>query len=446
MRGRGNDVKFDMRKVLANAGWMLGGQGFTAVMSLVYLGLATRSLGLSGFGTFSMILAVSQAVGTLVAFQCWQIVVHYGVDHLREGRDDDLSRLLWFCAGLDFAGAAAGSVISVMACLALGHGFGWSDTTTWQAAAFCLATMLGIRSTPVGVMRLHDRYALSTGAEAVAPAIKAAGAVVAWYMDLGLPGFLAVWGLAEICVSAAYWALACTVCGAPWRIGARPQFRGVAGANAGLWRYAIATNATSSLRIGSKSLAILIVGAVAGQAAAGAYRICLQLSQASAKVTQIVSRAVFPELARARLTGVADLRAVMMATTKMVGIFALASAMLLPLLGPFLIDVVGGHAYAYALPALYVMGAASTIDMVGTALEPTLFTLGRPGAAFRANAVATALTVGLMVPLSATMGATGSAGAVLAGSIVAFAMMALTARSAFATRKATPAVAEIRTA
>ena len=416
------------RRVLANAGWMLGGQGAAAAMSLVYLALATRSLGLEGFGTFSMILAIASTVATLVAFQCWQIVVHYGMDHLHAGRDDDLARLLWFCAGLDALGVAFGSMISLATVAAVAGPLGWDSSTTWAATVFCLLTMMGFRSTPVGVLRLHNRYATAAGAETIAPVLKTIGAVGCWWFDAGLPGFLIVWALADVAVSIAYWFIAAAHCGAPWRPGSRPEMRGVRSANEGILRYALATNATASLKIASRSLAILVVGWFGGSTAAGAYRLCLQLSQAAARVSQVISRALFPELARARLSGVDQLRTMLWRTSRLVAALGLVAAIAIPLLGNPLLTLVGGAAYAAAYPTLLVMGAAAVVEMTGSALEPTLLALGRGGAALRASIAAAVTTLVLMIPAASTNADYGAAWAVLAGAIVAFATSAWSLR------------------
>lgn len=429
------------RRVLANAGWMLGGQGMGAILSLLYLALATRTLGAAGFGTFSMVLAVSSAIGTLVAFQSWQIVVHYGMDHLNAGREEELGRLLWFCAALDFFGMAVGSVASLVAIALLSGPFGWDATTTWSAAAFCVLTMMGIRSTPVGVLRLHDRFAIASGAETVAPVVKTLGAVACWWLGTGIGPFLMVWGVADVIVAVAYWWLAATRCGAPWRPGARPSIDGVRRDNEGIWRYALATNATSSLKVGSRSVAILMVGWLAGPAAAGAYRICLQLSQSATKVSQTISRAVFPELARARLAGDGDLGQVVWRTTRMVGTIAGVAAVTLPLIGHPLLAVVGGGAYVSAYGALMVMGAAAVLEMTGSALEPALFASGRGGVALRAGILSTITTVCLMVPATIAGGAWGAAWAVLAGTIVSFAMCAATVMTMVRGRTGATAVA-----
>ena len=69
-----------MKRLWQNIGWLLGGRGFNAVMSLVYLAIATRALGLEGFGYFAIIIALGQTVTGLANFQTWQFVVRWGAN------------------------------------------------------------------------------------------------------------------------------------------------------------------------------------------------------------------------------------------------------------------------------------------------------------------------------------------------------------------------------
>ena len=69
-----------MKRLFTNMGWLLGGRGINAVLSLVYLALATRTLGLEGFGWFAAIVALGQAVTGLANFQTWQFIVRWGAN------------------------------------------------------------------------------------------------------------------------------------------------------------------------------------------------------------------------------------------------------------------------------------------------------------------------------------------------------------------------------
>ena len=51
-----------MHRLIRNIGWLLTGRGVNAVLSIVYLALATRTLGLDHFGYFAIILALGQTV------------------------------------------------------------------------------------------------------------------------------------------------------------------------------------------------------------------------------------------------------------------------------------------------------------------------------------------------------------------------------------------------
>src|SRR3546814_13122105 len=76
-----------VRAAARNLGWLLAGRGVLAVLSLVYLGVATRTLGAAAFGRFALITGASQAIALPVGFQTLQIVVPFGVVHLNS-RDD----------------------------------------------------------------------------------------------------------------------------------------------------------------------------------------------------------------------------------------------------------------------------------------------------------------------------------------------------------------------
>ena len=50
-----------IRRALTNTGWLMGARGINAVLSLGYLALATRALGLEGFGKFVLAVSFAQA-------------------------------------------------------------------------------------------------------------------------------------------------------------------------------------------------------------------------------------------------------------------------------------------------------------------------------------------------------------------------------------------------
>ena len=92
-------------RALRNVGWLLTGKGVGAVLSLLYLGIATRALGLERFGSFALILSTAQAAAGLAGFQTWQLIVRFGMPHLAEPNPAALRRLVRFCALIDLTAA-----------------------------------------------------------------------------------------------------------------------------------------------------------------------------------------------------------------------------------------------------------------------------------------------------------------------------------------------------
>src|SRR6218665_220426 len=177
-----------LRGPLRNLGWLLGSRAVNAVFSLLYLALATRNLGLQGFGRFALIVVLAQAVTGVASFSAWQAVLQWG---LQPGR---ARMAAGFATALDAISIVGGSVI---ACAVAWRAPLWlplPPDLRWTTLGLCLATLLAIRSTPTGILRLHDRYDLAVPAEAALPATRAAGAVIAALAFPSITGFAIAWG------------------------------------------------------------------------------------------------------------------------------------------------------------------------------------------------------------------------------------------------------------
>ncbi len=396
-------------RIVENAIWLLAGKGLGGVLSLVYLGIATRSLGPDGFGQFVLILGTAQAIATLVTFQTWQIVVRFGMPHLEDHSNGRLARLIAFCAALDFGAALIGCLIAFAGTMLLGPIFGWSDTTIRGALAFSIVVLLAVRSTPVGILRLHDRFGLGAAADAVMPVARMIGALAVLLTTPSVEGFLIAWACAEVATALTCWLLALRVMS---RGNARPLLRGlfrVPAENPGLLHFAFITNAGSTLGGVSKQFAVLLVGIFAGPAAAGSFRLAHQIGQALARVSEMLSRAIFSELNRVHSGGVqADLARLFRRTSWMTLILGVAMILILLLLGKPILGLIGGSYYLSAYPLLLMLGVATALEVAGVSYEPALMTTGHAGKALRIRIFVTltlAAALALLLPIHAEAGA-----------------------------------------
>ena len=425
-RGRARDaVSRSVRNILRNTGWLLGGKGLSGVLSLLYLAIVTRSLGLEGFGKFSLALSAAQAVELLVSFQSWQIVVRYGLPHLHAGRSGELAALLRFSTWLDVGAALVSAAVVTAVMFVMQARFHWDRTFTTQAILFGIFFVLSTHWTPIGVLRMRDRFATAALADSVTPITRCIGAVTVWLIQPSVIGFLAVWGAAEFLTAVAYWFSALRTEGVSWRLQRRLRWREVREANPGIASYALTTNIASSLDVGGKQVSVLLVGFLLNPAAVGGFRLAQQLAQSMAKLSQAMGRAIFPELMRTRVESAETrhLDALLARTARMTGLGGALVFLMLLLIGRPALGLIAGEQFLWAYPVLLLLGTSAATDFAGVAFEPALVALGRPGLALMLRSVSTAVLLGGIALLTPHLATEGAGIAALASSILSVLML-----------------------
>jgi O-antigen/teichoic acid export membrane protein len=407
-----------LRRGVNNLGWLLASRGVLGVLSLVYLGIATRALGVVDFGRFALITGAAQALALCIGFQTWQIVVQYGVAHLLADNRPALGRLLRACALLDLASAFVGAALAVAIIELFGEHLGIGPDLKHYVLLYTLVQFVTLRSTPLGILRLRDKFSLAALADSVMPAVRLVGALFALAFLPTIKGFLIAWAAAEVFTAAAYWLIAARLgdLGLLWRSRARrgPLFA----ENPHLVRFSASTNANSTLGLAGKQLPVLLVGAFIGPAAAGAFRLAFQLAQALGKLSQLFARAAFTEIVRAaRTVGAARLRGALGKLFLSSSAAALVVMAIVVVAGRPMLVLVGGEVYADAYPLLLWLAAAGCLDLAAVSFEPMLMAVHRAGIAFAAHALATIVLLAAMLLLTPAHGAIGTSAAVLLGSL-----------------------------
>jgi len=398
-----------------NVAWLLGGRGFAGLTSIAYLAIAARTMGPHSFGEFTLVLAFGQIIANLTQFQSWQGVIRYGSIHIAEGREDRLSRLLGFSASLDIGSAGVGAVLAMIGTGIVGAFLDWSHTEQIRAALFGAALVISINATPTGMLRLQDRFDLLTYAQAVAPAVRLAGSIVAWVASDGVGAFLAVWAAAMLFQSIAIWVIALIATRQKLSFGAAAS-RQAAAENPGIVRFMMITNLSSCCGLLWEQIGTLAVGGVAGATAAGGFRIASRLAKAIAKPVQTMSKVIYPELAR--LVASKD-HATMGRVMSRISLIAIGLSLLIIVVAGFggasLLSLIAGPEYRFAHMLLFLLAIASAIDLAGFAIEPLLNAHGRAGPVLAAKLAGLALYAGLLALLLPSHGAMGAAVATIIG-------------------------------
>ena len=420
-----------LTRIFRNTGWLLASKILGAGLSLVYLALLTRGLGPKDFGDFTLIFSLGQVVASLVAFQSWRIVLRFGTEaHLR-GDTPKVHRLIFFCALIDAAAAVAGCFVAVLLVWLLSARFGWAPDTARHAIYFAFVLLLTVRSTAVGALRLYDRFRDGALADATTPIMRMLGATVVMLAGPSVTGFLLAWAATELVTAGAYWGLVWRRVGPTLRGQTLRQLAGVPAEYDGFWRFALFSNVNTTLNSAGQQIALLTVGYVTGASAAGFFRLAYQLGQALLTLAEMLSRALYAELARVQAgnsrTAMTRLlrrtnRAALVAGGVMVALVILA--------GRPALHLVGGVAYLPAYPLLVLLGGAAAAQLIGVSFEPALLALNRTGALLLIRLVMMCGLIALLVLLLPAFGTVGAAAAVLAAGLAGMAMMGAAARRA----------------
>ena len=147
-----------LARIVANTAWLLGGRSVGGILSLVYIAILTRSLGLKAFGHFSLIFGTSQALIALAGFETWRIVVRYGAEHVHNEDWAAFGRLSLFAGMLDLAGAVFGTVLAYIVFFQFSHLLHLNHTLILTAFWFNVAAVLALVSAPTGIVRALDRF------------------------------------------------------------------------------------------------------------------------------------------------------------------------------------------------------------------------------------------------------------------------------------------------
>lgn len=418
-----------LARIVRNLLWLMSGKGVAAILSLVYLGVATRTLGVVDFGRFALILSMGGAIALFAQFDCWRVVMRFGAAHLHEGRQDALGRLVAACRLFDIIGFAIGASIALSATALLVHFGQWERETARDALLYCLAILGAVRSTPMGVLRLHHRFDLSTYAETMVPLTRMVGTVTALLFKPDVTGFLIAWAASELASALTFWWLA-------WRTDR----------SALAWKYSLAirrtlreekgllpflgvTNLGTSIGGLTNQAPVLLLGGFTGPAAAGLFRLAFQLSRALAKVSTLISRSTYAELNHVLASdGHEALRKLLRKTDRIALIAGIALLLVIAALGKPILWLIAGSEFSGAYPILLVLGLAASIDFIGINYEPALLAATSGGSVLRLRLIGAVVQLALLALLLPPLGAIGAAWSIAASSATTFLLFHIAVR------------------
>ena len=429
------------RRIFKNAGLMLTGRAANGVMGLITLSIMARGLGAEVFGIVVLVQTYVLVISGLTTFQSWQALIRYGAISLKSEDPCEFQNLLKFTMVLDVIGIVIGLAVGYLAAPLIGPFLKWNSDVVVYAQAYSFLILFTVIATPIGVLRLFDRFDLLTFQASIAPLCRMIGVSIALALDAPLWGYLVAWfvagGVGGIALIVLGWL---EVSRRGRLVNMSWSFRGLSRGHDSIWRFSIVSNFHSSLQLVTGHMAVFLVGFVAGPTAAGLYKIAKDVSTTLTKPAEMLNQSIYPEFAR--LGSEAHWHAfprLILRSGALGGGAGLTLLAICYVAGEAFLSLIFGADFTAASGVLTLLVAAATLTIAGFSMDPALYAMGRPGIPLQVNIVAVlGIFLPLLIFLGDRRGADGAGIAALASSAFIFLAMSLFTTLELRKRIATP--------
>ncbi|MGD9811858.1 MAG: lipopolysaccharide biosynthesis protein [Sphingobium sp.] len=419
-----------MARIVRNMLWLASSRGLGAVLSILYLGIATRTLGVDQFGRFALVLSIGATIATIVQFDCWRAILRFGPGYLHDGREDRLGSLTALSRLFEVGAAVFGCLAAGIIFWALTRYAGWQRDIALMGFIYCCFLLLSVRSTPQGLLRLHNRFDLGAYADMLTPIARMAGALaVVFVFKPDVVAFLAAWALSEVVTAAGYWLIAATVDREALALHHNRGVGALLREEKELFSFLGTLNIGLTLTGAARQAPVLMLGAFVSPAAAGLFRLAFQLTNALAKIANLLARAAYAEFNHVRARGGNEaVRKLLGQTNRVMTVAAIVMIVVAAGLGKQILWLVSGPEFVAAYPLLVILGFATAVDFLALSNEPALLSATDGKVVLRVRIVAMAVLFAMLGLLAPALGAKGAAFAMLASSIAALLLFTLAVR------------------
>lgn len=399
-----------LRKRIGQIAHLMTGNVAGTILSLMAVAITARALGPASYGMLALTISFGRVLERLFSFQSWQTIIRYGAGLSTDIGRDDLKSLLKFGFILDLAAGAVAYLVALAAAWLATLWFGWSRATFELTAIYCTVLLFNLPGMPTAVLRLSGHFRSMAYGQAVSAALRLALCAVAVVHGADVATFTMIWAGTQIVASLVLLATAARQLRRQGLTGLHhTKLRGVAQRFPGLWRYTWSTNLALTLRSSANQFDTLIVGWLAGTAAAGLYHLAKQLGKAAQQFGGQVQAVLYPDIARMWATGDhAAFRRAVVQVEVILAVAGIAGLVLTAVLAEPVLRTVAGTEFSGAAPLLMVQMIAVVFVLSGSAAHSALMAMGKAAQALNITLLATVAfhsTALLLVPRIGAMGA-----------------------------------------
>lgn len=398
------------RARITSIGHLLSGSFMNAGIMLLSVAIAARTLGPYSYGIMVLVLTFGRTIERILRFESWQPVIKFAAD--QEGQDDKvrLSQLYLYGLTLD-VGAALLAGLSTIALAAVGGRlFGLSPLHVKLVTIYSIALLCNINGMPTAALRFAGHFRTLAYAQLAANFLRIGLAALCAVQGYGLVGFMVAWTVAQVAgqilfIGLGFRALAIQKIPNPLRA----EWRNLRQRFPGFLAFAWSTNMSTTLRTFTQEVDALLVGALAGPAAAGMYHIAKRMAKVAQTAGAQVQAVLYPDMARIWVKrDMATFRSMILQVQwalASLGICALAVGYLG---GDFIIHFAIGAAFAGAYPLLLTQLVAVSLNLHAAPSRAALLAMGEHRVVMRIAIASTLLffvVAFILIPHIGAMGA-----------------------------------------
>lgn len=398
------------RHRLTSIGHLLSGNFLNAAIMLVSVAVAARSLGPEAYGIMVLVLTFGRTVERLLRFESWQPIIKFAAAEEENDDRGKLSQLYLYGLILDCGAVVLAAVVTLFIAWAFGSLVGMSPLHLELVAIYCVALLFNINGMPTAALRFAGRFRTLAYSQLASNVLRIGLAFVCAWLDLGLVGFIAAWTIAQIAGSLIFIFLgfrAIASMSIPNPL--RAPIRGMRARFPGFLSFAWSTNISTTLRTMTHEADALLVGALAGPAAAGVYHIAKRMAKVAQQAGAQVQAVLYPDMARLWAKG--EVRAfrsiilqVQLALASVGGVALIAGF----LLGDWIIQYGLGVAFKDTYPLLLAQLLAVFLNLHAAPSRSALLAMGQPQIVMRIALAATFLFFAVALSLIPIIGAMGA--------------------------------------
>ena len=429
--------KANWKRPFKNAGRLLVGRGMQGLMSLVYMALSAKALGVVGFGVLTLVYSSVMVLRNLLGFRSWQMIMSYGAQALSRMDAPHMKRLVNFSMVIEVSAGVIGAVVICLFAEPVLNLFSIPLEYTDMVQLFSTYLFLWIVSdVGLGILRLYDRHDIISWQLTIEPSIRLVGSAWFYHMTGDVIDFLWVWLVAGLISKAALIMFgACLLSkelakleqtDAPKakRLKLKDIYREP---EKGLWRYAWGLYAQSAL---ATNFAPMFIAAQLGPAGAGIWRVAQRfISVVSNPVSKLLVPVIYTDMSWFNAAGNSKGRTKMIVRTGLVaGGITLLMVLTLYVCGEWLIVKIVGADFIEAFPVMMVLALGPIIGAFTFGIAPMMMTAGRVWTVTAIRVFAMAIFFGSIIPFVHMWGVLGAAISSVLMAVISRGLMIYSAR------------------